>query len=407
VSAVVYLSLREAGRLPDAALRFERGKPVAPFSIGHRGAWALGAPGIGPRHLWVKFDGQCLVLQRDNIHDEVIADGSALSLDPWRVTTLPCVIRLGALRLLADTAFPLVLPPSKERRPHALAGPGGQGDDGASTSVMPIEQMLAERARCQQHRPRRAGSHLPQSTHGVHHNAKLRERRGHDHETRVMPYERVPRPRAGSTQTSSSSPCTAIFARTSSFTLPRWRELGRPRAALMALVLVPLFIVVGVLLVGSSPRAREAAKGAGPLEAELGRARAAAVRRGQPLTSSESGRRLQSEIPREPAATGPDLALPAPEATLSSVGLAADSLPSVDSLPTPTPPRPSPRSSGHLAPRAERAADRTLQRRAVDALAAGDTPRSLLLYQQLATELPERAVYAEARRILLSGRTAR
>jgi hypothetical protein len=74
-----YLSMRASDAAQGRALRFERGRPIAEFSVGRCGAWQTSAAGVAARHLWIRFDGQRIVLRRDAQSPPVNIDGQPLA----------------------------------------------------------------------------------------------------------------------------------------------------------------------------------------------------------------------------------------------------------------------------------------------------------------------------------------
>src|SRR5688572_11358767 len=102
----LYLAMRTSDATAGRALRFERGRPIAEFSLGRRGTWQTSAAGVSDRHLWISFDGQCIVLRRDAESPSVSVDGLPLALGAQPLVRLPCRIELGTARLIADDQPP-------------------------------------------------------------------------------------------------------------------------------------------------------------------------------------------------------------------------------------------------------------------------------------------------------------
>src|SRR5688572_6913658 len=102
----LYLSMRARDAKAGRALRFERGRPIAEFSFGRCGTWQTSAAGVADRHLWISFDGQCIVLRRDAQSPPVSVDGLPLALGAEPLVRLPCRIELGTAWLIADDQAP-------------------------------------------------------------------------------------------------------------------------------------------------------------------------------------------------------------------------------------------------------------------------------------------------------------
>ena len=96
-----YLSMRASGAPPARALRFERGRPIAEFSLGAHAATSR-APAREGRPFWISFDGQCLVVRRDADSPPASIDGRPLALAPQRITRVPCCIELGGTRWIVE-----------------------------------------------------------------------------------------------------------------------------------------------------------------------------------------------------------------------------------------------------------------------------------------------------------------
>jgi hypothetical protein len=422
-----YLSMRATQATPGRALRFERGRPIAEFSVGRRGIWRASAPGVGERHVWVSFDGQCLVLRRDNGREPVVVDGRPLPLTPLRIVRLPCRVELGEARLVVDDQVPPLavldasaierVAPSRAEVERAttevgsaqahvgaaqvVASTGEPPDvlvparreqtlgDGFATSVMPLEVLIqrgiAAAARARE--PHAVGS---------------RTRRPHREPPRREPARRE------SARQRTTSAAAAWMARARRWLLelvPKSRVTPAPRRLLAVALLVPILPLLCQLL---SPGYAASSTESAALEGRI------STRPGEGTIAIAGTNVAPPAVPVEPAAPeGP--AVPeeprSPAAPVEPVVRPILGIEALDGSP-PRNPDERKRSPGAATPRVatrtptDAASGLTGERLAVDALATGDRARARALYVSLASRSPDNAAFAEAARILAAERNA-
>lgn len=379
----LYLSMRTSAPTAGRALRFERGRPIAEFSLGRRGTWQTSAAGVADRHVWISFDGQRIVLRRDAESPPVSVDGLPLALRAEPIVRLPCRIELGTARLIADDQAP--------PRPALDAGALVRGVVASADSENILPRAFASAPVAKQCLASGAGpaGSVPRAGAGGPLTVEGERSLGDGHATSVMPLDVMlqrgliptarPREPQGAPQRrrrplASKHDAKAIAARAaarisrwfSALEHERWLSAGLGRRRAWAL-LVPLVPLLGYALRPASPG------GAAPSASFETTAWAASH-----AAPADSGA-------RRPARLAP--AAPAPPAESSArdekppVGTDA-SLPALDTRAGPTG-----------------------ERLAVDALAAGDTARARALYAALAHGARDNMAFAEAARILSMGRS--
>jgi hypothetical protein len=377
----LYLAMRTSDATAGRALRFERGRPIAEFSLGRRGTWQTSAAGVADRHLWISFDGQSIVLRRDAESPSVSVDGLPLAVGAQPIVRLPCRIELGTARLIADDQAPPA--------PALDAGALARGIVASADSANILPRVFAPAAIAKQSLASSAGG----SWHRVRPGGLLpaeRERTlGDGHATSVMPLEvmlrrgliptanapepqavpqrrrRLPEPRQGAKGivARAAEPIARWF---SALDFERWLDaaLGRRRAWGLLVPVVPLLCYA---LQPESPGSASSAS----FETTAWAASHAAPSAGDAPHLARAA--VDSVAPAESAA--PDRDEPASSA--------AASLPAIDARSGPTG-----------------------ERLAIDALAAGDTARARALYVALANAARGNVAFAEAARILSMGRSA-
>ncbi|HTV23968.1 MAG TPA: hypothetical protein VMG12_34995 [Polyangiaceae bacterium] len=416
-----YLFMRAGDAMPGRALRFERGRPIAEFSIGRRGTWQTHAAGVSDRHLWVRFDGQCVVLRRDASGPAINVDGRPLPFVAERVSKLPCCIEIGDATLVIDDRAPahaaldagaldagaldagvldagarapskpanatqrsfepvavsrcVVVPGAAQRVPHARARAGewvgAEGErmigDSHATSVMPLE-MLRRRGLIPQANapepssvcPTQAPRATPSGALPVEPPLITQPPVPSQPQRRRRPLDA--RRREGSlvarAWTRSSAWISALELRRWVAAMPR-RRLG------WALFFVPMVPIFAYALrpepVGSSAAFETTAWAA------------------------------SHEQRRAAEATAPAPVLPERAVSDGSTPNAEKSAPR-DAVP--------PQRSDGALPASDARSGPTGERLAVDALAAGDKARARALYAELAHRSRDNAAFAEAARIL-------
>lgn len=407
----IFLSMRANGAAPAQALRFERGRPTAEFSVGRRGAWQTCAPGVADRHVCVGFDGQCIVLRRDPSSPPVSIDGKPLPLLAERIVRLPCRIELGGARLIVDDEAPpaptvdasALVPAPREpagrdaarpfepvavarcvvvqstpgappvlgprASPRPPAEPERLLDDGHATSVMPLEVM----------RQRGLLPSTPAPPSPPAPGARPARRR-----------------RANEARRRAAAPWRSALARWSTSLVPRLAPL-RKRWLRWALAL-PMLPVLCYALAPSASRATPPAAVAVDAGERRERPATDAPARG----AAPGARPLLEPVPRAKSRSTDAAAQPAP-------GPSAPRAPRGTDLRRARDEEAERQRDHHARPRdAARPPDArgglTAERSAADALAAGDPARALSHYLALAERDGANVAFAEAARILAQRR---
>jgi hypothetical protein len=405
-----YLSMRATKATPGRALRFERGRPIAEFSVGSRGVWRASAPGVGDRHVWVSFDGQCLVLRRDNGREAVVVDGRPLTLTPQRIVRLPCRVELGEARLVVDDQVPplAVLDASTIARvvagrtevgrakteasaAEAEAFSGGQPDglvparreqilaDGHATSVMPLEVLIQ--------RGLAAAAHARQP-----HDARRRRRKAHREFPRRSPTSAV------AAWPARLGRWFVVLIRKAQRAPAQQGRVAPARQRLLALALLaPLLAVLCQVLASGSV---ESSTDSAPLE------ESAAIDTRETIVAvanaADSALAAKDLAPSASVASaGPTIAVVPP----SDVRDAAEG-PQTARFDEPEVPPDASKPPAAARTRADATSRPTSERLAIDALAAGDLARAQALYVSLASRARDNVAFAEAARILSSERDA-
>lgn len=420
-----YLSMRASGAPPARALRFERGRPIAEFSLGAPAATSR-APAREGRPLWVSFDGQCLVVRRDADSPPATIDGRPLALAPQRITRVPCCIELGGTRWVVENqAAPASLLDSGSTRESpaivplltlsvaneglAPAGCGSrpavapthfepvaasfarvrsgvlvpvEGErtlpDGHATSVMPLEVMLQRGLvpKPQPRAPREPPSSGREPAHGRRRRAASARHEG---------------PRGERWRARLSSAWQELASGRWVAVLQGWQ--GRWLVWGMALPMAPL------LCYALSPGVSASSAHAG-FEATAW----AASESGRPAGARASTASRSSAGAAAPAGAAETAGAVKAAGELEAAG-EADALHAsrfIDASRAALPERvrsEAPRSDLEL-PASDARSGPTAERLAVDALAAGDEAKARALYAALAEREREQAAFSEAARIL-------
>jgi hypothetical protein len=79
----------------------EAGRPLPPFAVGRRGAWAVDARRVAAAHVYFAFNGKDLYLCAVR-GERALIDGKPLGRR-WAVAPVPCELRFGEARLIIRT----------------------------------------------------------------------------------------------------------------------------------------------------------------------------------------------------------------------------------------------------------------------------------------------------------------
>jgi hypothetical protein len=137
-----------SGRSAHAAVGFEPGVAVSPFSVGVAGQWPVFADAVGPVHLFLAFDGKDPYVAAASPSLPVRLSGAVVG-QSWMKAPVPCEIRFGAACL--------------EVQVKAQAPPSTLGDGGALR--LAAERAVAAAHRVQSSPP--AGPSPPQAPGGA------------------------------------------------------------------------------------------------------------------------------------------------------------------------------------------------------------------------------------------------
>jgi len=90
-----------AGECGEVRRELVWGKPVAPFSVGTRGDWAVEAPGVEAIHLFFAFDGHRLHAAAASPDHSVLVQGMPLGPE-WTHLAVPSLIAFGGASIAVD-----------------------------------------------------------------------------------------------------------------------------------------------------------------------------------------------------------------------------------------------------------------------------------------------------------------
>ena len=410
-----YLSKCASGATPARALRFERGRPIAEFSLG-AGTGQASAPEGSDRQLWVCFDGECIVVRRDAKSPPASIDGRPLELSPKRIMRLPCRIELGDARWTIDEQPPpftahdasaiVRVSPARTVIEAAIAGVAVRGCAPkavvASGAFAPV---TASFARVRSGAPRAAdapnakspiwpGSTHPspakrrrgdagtESGHEALVPAEVQRTLGDAHATSVMPLEVMLQRGLVPTAQAPEAPPVVPGRRRRSLD-PRRREgvFARSWSRLSrGLLQLPT-----QRWLGSMQRRWLVWALALPLLPLLGYALSPAASAGSPVNAGFEATAWAASDVRTASAVAPSALAGARSERPASAGARSEV----------EPPRGDPRL-----PASDVRSGPTAERLAIDALAAGDGARARALYAALAERARDNVAFAEAARIL-------
>jgi hypothetical protein len=405
---------------------FTPGTPVGPFSVGSQAEWALSSPTTAPLHAYLYYDGTALFVAAAQGEVATTVNGSDVGTD-WTPVAAPGEIRMGGVWLsVADgsldpaliedvaTAFyqgPALTddeptrapaPPAARRSgPSARPGPPKPQADAESTAFLPIEQMRKPGpAGASGAYPAQAGPGAPMGVpggidpstgqpfgqpFGMHGQPGMQGQPGMHGQPGMQgqaplfsgpnpfPFPQGTAPAGqgpggpggpmpmGGPGVPGGGPAPAQGA---------WKSASPARKALY--VLMPIALVAFAVSMFDEPAAP-------PKGATKAAASGSAKGKGAPAGSASAG-------------GGPGAAGAAPGAASSPAASSTGALLPAASRPPYTPPSPYARVPKEV--------EKTLERRAVDAVAAGNFPEATKLYEQLARENPDVPAYPEAVRIL-------
>jgi hypothetical protein len=336
----------DVGSSESKIRRFRTGNPVATLTVGSQGAWKVEAPGVASVHAYLRFDGRQLLVATSDPRRPVVIDGRPAP-ETWSPLHPPCLLSLGHASLSVERDVgQAVTPPN----PVLAASPHSSGDEDEPTRAIP---MPAAGWQVEAEHDEASAAELPSAEPTRLQFGPLEppEPAG----TRALQVSSLPPTfldppslavdgalgTRGSTPTPTHEPDRALRQ--------RWLRRG-------GLVLGGVVAVSGIYWMASQGRA---------------------------ALADPSG---------SPAAEGPpNVASIVPPA---SAPLAVQAAPVVAPPSFVSPPEPEPTGS------ATGARTTTLERRAADALAAGDFPTALRFYRELAVARPDVPAFRQAVRIL-------
>lgn len=363
------------------------GESINPISVGLLGDFRLEADGVLDVHGYLYFDGTSLFVQSSDGHHQIRVNGKPIGPD-WTAVQPPCTLALGDARLVycpasqasaasgpagptsaraAGKAPPPVYPPYEESAPTMADARHSDYDDGVPTAKTRAPDDDA------------TGSiPIPPAPHG-----QFVE---DDNETtRALPLPVIspnlgarppapppppqppavtPGPIAGPIAAPPTAPVTAAKVKPLDQLKDGWKQASLPKKAI-AMLLPVAFVMVIFGLDDNTPQEEPTA------------------------TAPSASASTKAKAKPKPAATeDPEELEPAPKPTAS-----ATTAPVPTSKKAHPPPEPTP--APVLA-----AKDKTPERAAVDAVAAGAWEPAAKAYDDLAKQHPENPAYKEAARIL-------
>jgi len=344
------------------------GVQVSPMSIGLRGDWRIEADGLQDVHAYVYFDGDSLFVQAPEDVRDVRVNGAPVS-SSWMPLTPPCTIAIGDARLVFCEASEASTSPNVRPAAGRPSAPVHQDDDDEPTKNINVLDGPGERT---------GDIPLPP--------AYQQETLTGDEPTSIIPlpdappiaFAKPPAPLpadpfavppppvviAPSFEAPPSPEATKKIVRTTTKTAPvkpsigqemlaQWKAASGPKKAILLLLPVA-FVFVSYGFSDDEPEPRKPTR----------------------ATASAS----------------------------ASAPASASATETVDtSEPAPKPPTPVPTSVPSTAPSAsswKTDGKRTLERVAIDAVAAGAFDQAAKIYMELAEAHPDNAAYREAARIL-------
>lgn len=359
------------GRAWEPSRKFSPGAPVGPLGVGASGEWVVEGPGVAPIHAYLYFDGVSLMVATAPPSVTTL-NGAPVGSD-WTPMAAPCEVRLGGARLQVQAAvgggsfddMPTNARPGEmnedvatafydkstgEVSSPAMRAPGPAANRrpppaDESTAYMPIEQLRGNEPSGAAPAP----GGLPPS--GVIPETIRKP---------LNPSVLAPTIAPGQIPTPQIEPPPTPMAPPGAKAGPAelWRAASTPRKITYLLAPVAL-IAFALTMLDDPPPPPKGAKGAGS-------AKASASASSAPPPPSPIG--SMAEMP-----TGP--LLPAPARSVA---------PTKSRLPAPPPTK----------------VPHTTERKAVDAVLAGDYAQAIALYEELARQNPEVPTYREAIRIL-------
>jgi len=348
---------------------FSAGTTVNPMSIGMMGDWRVEADGMLDVHAFVYFDGKSLFVQSADARNAVRVNGKPIGPD-WAPVTPPCTLAIGDARLVycpasqASAVSAATAPVSA--RPAAGRAPFDE-DAPTRADVRPEdydEAIPTNRTRAPDEEstgsiPIPPGKPMPQ----------LED----DNETtRALPLPVMPSPgfaapapppppgmfsSPGAPQPIAAPPHVAqVVAKPKPLDQikAQWKEASLPKRAIA--LLLPLAFVMVIFGLDDDPK---------PSTTTNAAPSASAVAKTKPTKPTKTA---------EPEELEP--------------------------TPTPAKPAPSPSPTVKAAPPAPTSSQKTAERAAVDAVAAGAWEPAAKMYEDLAKAHPENPAYKEAARIL-------
>ncbi|MCU0682432.1 MAG: hypothetical protein MUF34_09280 [Polyangiaceae bacterium] len=410
--AMTFITL-VSGSSPKVSVRLRPGVPVPTFSIGTGAQWQVMAPGVAPLHFFLCFDGESLFASSALGAPPVMLGEVSLS-SRWSKVVAPCDLSFGEARLFVERKMvpkPLrALAPEVEpgSEPNPLAGFGGEPGPGRrfSSSTLPMAQptsppsiapatsgddnhALAARVGRPARRPkveapparldRDATVPLAALSPLVPTGAMLA---AHFNETIVKPIVLVPPPAQAAQRTPPPPASTSLDE--ASAVIGRAPDAMEDAPASMALPGSSCDTAPG--LTGNSPSVVDAPGRAQPQVRRtllLGVAFALACTMLSLTVTMKRRAAAAAQVVR------PAVASPLPSASSSARAAVAPA-------PSATPPEGSPSPPADATP-----GDRTLERRAADAVALGSFGEAARLYDRLAQEAegPRADVFRAASRI--------
>ena len=411
----------EVGIADPPFIAIPRGQVLSPMSVGRRGMWRIEGNGVLDVHGYVYFDGKRFFLQTVDERSPVIAHGQPIGR-AWTSVSPPCKIEMGSARLhfratytespdLDDQETAIVDRPQVRVERPFKPGEFSHRPESESTRVQPLEGSAPASVRGGNvpppppppPPPGMSGppvEEIPTPAQLVRPpmfdvtermvpppptRAELRieeELRETKRQPGLVPHTRAgagapPNRAAPSMSADATQPAAFRMAHAGGVGAPnpqlelvkqKWDELSGPKKILVALLPALMVSLYFLFIADDEPPPRVTTS----------------------MVGADAGAPMPSValVPNAGLASVPSVVVP-PTVSLSQLPIAP---------PPPTTTAPSP--TGSALPTTTNAAQRSLERQAVDFVANGQYERAAAAYDQLAQLYPDRPAYREAARIL-------
>ena len=401
-------------------LRFPPGEAVESVSLGRRGSWFFDAAGVRDIHAHLTFDGERLLYRSETQDDAATIDGMAAPND-WIVLVAPCTLGFGSVRIEVtstandhDSTFVQSTPTTGVRPPVSRIGPSarmmfppagessptvmdrnaypdlGTGDDSEdATRIDPIlptptaESVLDTRPKA----PLPSTAPLPpvrppMDTIPSERHLALILAAGTASGARAAANGSETGSRTGTGPAGAKAPAMGDLA-------AQWKTASFPKKALVCLM--PFALVATWFVFDEGDRTSTAPPSQSPSQSQT---------QVRPTADGAAPKSSAAAVDGPRDASGPVVVIVAPNGVPITDGAATTQL-APASASTAKPAATS--ASNKTAPKDP--SQKTVERVAIDAVAAGSYTEAARLYDDLASNRPDKPAFHEAARILRSKTT--